>query len=300
VTDSLVTVSDGLAGAVEAADPFVARVAGGRRPATGLVWSADGVIVATEHTVRRDEDIVVTLGDGRELPATVVGRDPSTDLAVLRTQATGLPVPVWRDTDGLQAGQLVLALGRPGRTVRAWLGILSAVGHTWQIPGGTHIDRYLEPDIEPARGISGGPLLDAGGRVIGLNTTGLMRGTVLTMPSTTLRRVTEALLTYGRVRRGYLGVAAQAVLLPPALEQAAHQRAGLLVHAVEPDSPADRAGLMIGDLVLTVGGQPVRRPDELLELLTGDRIGAAVPIRLSRAGQIHEVQAVIIDRPAPA
>jgi len=300
VTDSLLTVSDGLAAAVEAANPFVVRVSGGRRSATGVIWSAEGVVLATEHAVRRDEDIVVTLGDGRELPATVVGRDAGTDLVVLRVQAQGLPVPAWRDAEGLRVGQLVLALGRPGRTVRAWLGILSAVGHDWQIPGGTPIDRYLEPDIEPARGISGGPLLDAAGRVIGMNTTGLMRGLVLTIPAVTLRRVTEALLAYGRLRRGYLGVAAQTVPLSAALAQQAGQRAGLLVHAVEPGSPAERAGVMIGDLVLAVGGQPVRRPDELLGLLTEDRIGAAVPVRLSRGGQIHEIQVVVGDRPAAA
>lgn len=300
MTDSLVTLSDSLAAAVEAADPFVVRVSGGRRPATGIIWSADGVVLATEHSVRRDEDIVVTLADGRELPAKAAGRDAGTDLAVLRVQATGLPVPTWREIEGLKVGQLVLALGRPGRTVRARLGILSAVGQDWQIPGGTRIDRYLEPDIEPALGVSGGPLLDVGGRTIGLNTTGLMRGLVLTIPAATLRRVTETLLTYGRVRRGYLGVAAQTVPLPTGLAQAASQSAGLLVHSVEPDSPAGRAGVMIGDLVLSVAGQPVRRTDQLLGLLTEDRIGTAVPLRLSRAGQIHEVQVVIGDRPAAA
>src|SRR5579864_1155595 len=117
-------VSDALSGAVEAAGASVVRVSGGRRPATGVIWSADGVVLTTEHATRRDEDIVVTLGDGRELAATLVGRDPSTDLAVLRVQATGLPVLSPRETDGLKVGQLVVALGRPGRTVRARLGIL--------------------------------------------------------------------------------------------------------------------------------------------------------------------------------
>ena len=300
MTVSLTTVSDGLAATAEAAGPSVVRVSGGRRPFTGVIWSADGIILTTEHAVRRDEDIVVTLSDGRELAATLVGRDPSTDLALLRVQASGLPVLNWRDADGLKVGQVTLALGRPGRTVRARLGILSAVGQEWQVPGGSRIDRYVEPDIDPALGISGGPLLDAEGRAIGMNTAGLRRGLVLTIPTATLRRVADALLAHGRIRRGYLGVAAQTVPVPAALAQTANQRAGLLVHAVEQGSPAERAGLLIGDLVLAIGGRPVHRADELMTALTEDRIGATESVRFVRAGEIREVQVTIGDRPAAA
>lgn len=297
---SLTTLSDALAGVAETAGPAVVRVSGGRRPSSGVVWSADGVILTTEHAVRRDDDIVVTLSDGRELAATLVGRDPGTDLALLRVQAGGLPVPGWRETDGLKVGQVVLALGRPGRTVRARLGILSAVGQEWRVPGGGRIDRYVEPDIEPAFGFSGGPLLDAEGRAIGLNTAGLRRGLVLTIPTATLRRVAGDLLAHGRVRRGYLGIAAQTVPVPAALEQAVNQRAGLLVHAVEQGSPAERAGMLIGDLVFSIGGRPVYRADELMGLLTEDRIGATESIRFVRAGKVQEVQVTIGDRPAAA
>lgn len=300
VSTSLTMLSDALAGAVEAAGASVVRVSGGRRPATGIVWSADGLILTTERVARREGEITVTLGDGRELPATVVGRDPSTDLALLRVEAGGLPVPVWRDADALKVGQLVLALARPGRTVRARLGILSAIGQEWQVPGGSRIDRYIEPDIEPAFGISGGALLDAEGRAIGVNTAGLRRGLVLTVPVSTLRRVVDGLLAHGRVRRGYLGIAAQTVSVPATLEQTVNQRAALLVHAVEPGSPAERAGLLIGDLVFSIGGRPVYRADELLGLLTEDRIGASESVRLVRAGQVREVQVTIGDRPAAA
>ncbi|HEV2282748.1 MAG TPA: trypsin-like peptidase domain-containing protein [bacterium] len=300
MTVSLTTVSDALAGVVETAGPAVVRVSAGRRPSTGVVWSADGVILTTEHAVRRDDDIAVTLGDGRELPATLAGRDPSTDLALLRVQASGLSAPRWRDTDGLKVGQLVVALGRPGRTVRARLGILSAVGQEWRVPGGGRVDRYVEPDIEPAFGISGGPLLDVEGRAIGLNTAGLRRGLVLTIPAATLRRVADGLLAHGRVRRGYLGIAAQTVPVPAALEQAVNLRAGLLVHAVEPGSPAERAGLLIGDLVFSIGGRPVHRSDELMGLLTEDRIGATESVRFVRGGQLQEIQVTIGDRPAAA
>jgi S1-C subfamily serine protease len=289
-----------LAGVVETAGPAVVRISGGRRPSTGVVWSADGVILTTEHAVRRDDDVTVSLGDGRELAATLVGRDASTDLALLRVQASGLPLLGWRETNGLKVGQLVLALGRPGRTVRARLGILSAVGQEWRVPGGGRIDRYVEPDIDPAFGISGGPLLDAEGRAIGLNTAGLRRGLVLTIPAATLRRVADGLLTHGRVRRGYLGIAAQTVPVPQTLEQIVNQRAGLLVHAVEPGSPAERAGILIGDLVFSIGGRPVYRADELMGLLTEDRIGATEGVRFVRGGNVQEVQITIGDRPAAA
>jgi len=300
VSASLTTFSDALAGVAETAGPAVVRVSGGRRPSSGVVWSADGVILTTEHAVRRDDEIVVTLSDGRELAATLVGRDPGTDLALLRVQAGGLPVPGWRETEGLKVGQVVLALGRPGRTIRARLGILSAVGQEWRVPGGGRIDRYVEPDIEPAFGFSGGPLLDAEGRAIGLNTAGLRRGLVLTIPTATLRRVAGDLLAHGRVRRGYLGIAAQTVPVPAALEQAVNQRAGLLVHAVEQGSPAERAGMLIGDLVFSIGGRPVYRADELMGLLTEDRIGATESVRFVRAGKVQEVQVTIGDRPAAA
>lgn len=293
----MTAVSDALSGAVDAASAAVVRVSGGRRPATGVVWSADGVIVTTARVARRESELTVTLSDGSELAATLAGRDRSTDLAVLRVRASALPVARWRDADGLKVGQLVLALARPGRTMRARLGILSTVGQEWGVPGGSRIDRYIEPDIEPAFGISGGPLIDAEGRAIGVNTARLQRGTVLTIPTSTLRRVVDTLLAHGRVRRGYFGIAAQTVPVPAALESTVGGRAGLLVHEVEPGSPAERAGILIGDLIYSIGGRPVSRPDQLMGLLTEDRIGASEGVRFVRAGRLEEVQVTIGDRP---
>ena len=231
-------LSDLLADAVEAAGRSVVRVeARRRRPASGIVWSADGTIVAAEHAVQDEEHIRVALPDGREVPATLLGRDPSTDIAALRVDAPGLAAAEWRDVGALRVGHLVLALARPGRTVRARIGIVSALGQNWRTPHGGQLAHYLEPDVEPAPGFSGGPLVDVAGQVLGLNTAGLLRGTIVTVTAPTLRRVVDSLRAHGRIRRGYLGVAAHAVRLPLALAGQLQQNTGLLVIAVEPGAP---------------------------------------------------------------
>lgn len=290
-------LSDLLAGAVEAAGRSVVRVEGGRRrPASGIVWSADGTIVTAEHAVQDEEHLTVGLPDEREVTATLLGGDPSTDVAALRVDAPGLVAAEWRDSGALRVGHLVLALARPGRTVRARIGIVSALGQDWRTPHGGRLAHYLEPDVGPSPGFSGGPLVDAGGQVLGLNTAGLLRGTVVTVTVPTLRRVVDSLRAHGRIRRGYLGVAAHAVRLPLALAQQLRQNTGLLVLAVEPASPAERAGVLLGDTVVAIGGQPVARLDDLMGLLGEDRIGTSVPVRIVRAGQVQDIPVVVGER----
>jgi S1-C subfamily serine protease len=290
-------LSDLLADAVEAAGRSVVRVeARRRRPASGIVWSADGTIVAAEHAVQDEEHIRVALPDGREVPATLLGRDPSTDIAALRVDAPGLAAAEWRDVGALRVGHLVLALARPGRTVRARIGIVSALGQNWRTPHGGQLAHYLEPDVEPAPGFSGGPLVDVAGQVLGLNTAGLLRGTIVTVTAPTLRRVVDSLRAHGRIRRGYLGVAAHAVRLPLALAGQLQQNTGLLVIAVEPGGPAERAGVLLGDTVVAIDGQPVTRLDDLMGLLGEDRIGASVSVRVLRAGQVQDIPVVVGER----
>ncbi len=286
--NELSNLSEGLARVVETAGASVVGVEAGRRArGTGLVWSADGLIVTAEHVVSHDDGIRVRLGDGRQIDAALVGRDPTTDIAVLRVREAALPVPNWADPTSLRIGNLVLALGRPGQTVRATLGIVSVLGEAWQTPAGGRIDRYLEADVRLYPGFSGGPLVDSGGTVLGVNTAGLRRGGSLTVVSPTVRRVVEALVTHGRIRRGYLGIATQPVRLAQAV--AAQQRHGLLVLDVEPGSPAERGGLLLGDTLLTVAGQPVRYPEELFGVLSAERIGTSVPARILRAGAVVEL-----------
>jgi S1-C subfamily serine protease len=290
-------LSQTLAAAVESAGVGVVRVeARSRFPASGIVWSADGVIVTAHHVVEQDDNIGIGLPDGRTLDAKLVGRDPTTDLAVVRAQASGLTTRAWADLGALKVGHLVLALGRPGKTVMATFGVVSAFGEAWRTPAGGKLDHYLQTDVVMYPGFSGGPLVDASGQFIGLNTSALLRGISLTIPATTLRTVVETLLAKGRVSRGYLGVGAQPVRLPGALAQQLKQETGLLLISVEPGGPAEKAGLLLGDVIVALAGEPVRHLDDLLVALSGDRVGVRVAVRIVRGGQVQEVNAVIGER----
>ena len=294
----LSSLSDDLAAVAQAAAPSVARIDARRSLGSGTVWAPEGLLVTAAHVVEREDRIEVGLSDGSTLPATIVGRDPTTDVAVLRVQATGLTAPAWAGSDGLRVGQLVLALARPGRTLRATLGILSATGEGWRTRAGGQIDRYLQADVRVWPGFSGGPLVDASGAALGLNTAAMRRGPSLTIPATTLRRVVDTLLAYGRVRRGYLGIGAHPVRLPATVSRQVGQDLGLLLVSLEPGSPAERGGLFLGDVIVAVDGQAVGRVDDLLALLTADRVGSTVPARIVRGGQLQDLNVVIGERAA--
>ena len=292
------TLSDELAQAVAAAGAAVVRVeARGRLPGSGIIWSADGLVVTAHHVVERDDNLTVGLSDGGTASATLVGRDPTTDLAVLRMSGAPVSAPTWASSDGLRVGHLVLALGRPGKSVMATLGIVSALGDSWRTPGGSRIERYLQTDVVMYPGFSGGPLVDVSGRVVGMNTSGLLRGVSVSVPFATVRTVVESLVAHGRVRRGYLGIGAQPVRLPSALAQRVGQETGLLVVSLESGGPAERQGIVIGDIFVALGGQPVRHMDDLLASLSADRIGSGVKAGLIRGGAFQEITLVIGERP---
>ncbi len=297
MTNVLLDLSNDLASIVGTTGLAVVSVEARRRmPASGVLWSSDGLIVTTHHVVEQDKKINVGLPDGKAVVATLVGRDPTTDLALLRARASDLAPPTWTGPDTLQVGHLVLALGRPGKTVQATLGIISALGGSWRTRGGGQIDRYLQTDVVMYPGFSGGPLVNATGHVVGINTSALLRGTSLALPTTTVRRVVEDLMAHGQVRRGYLGVGTQPARLPAALAEQLGQKTGLLLVSVEPGSPAERGGLFMGDTVVALDDQPMRHPDELLAFLSGDRVGATVAVRIVRGGQLQDVQVIIGER----
>ena len=288
------SMSEELAGAVETAGAGVVRVDARRRfPSTGIAWSTDGVIVTAHHTVRtrQVDEVQVGVAGEESASAELVGRDPSTDLAVLRVPET-LESPTWAELDDHKVGHVVLALGRPGRTVQATMGIISALGDSWRTRRGGMIDRYLQTDVVMYPGFSGGPLVDAAGHVLGMNTS-RMRGVSLTVPTVTVRRVVDAILEHGKVRRGYLGVGVQRVRLPKAIDD---QESGLIIVSVEPESPADRGGLTLGDTILTLDGQAVTELEELLDLLSHDRVGRETAVRLVRAGEVRELSITVGER----
>jgi len=297
MVEVLSNLSDALAETVATASPGVVRIEGRDRvPASGIVWSADGVIVTAHHVVERDENISVGLPDGQTVPATLAGRDPTTDLAVLRIQNPELMPAAWAEPDGLRVGHLVLALGRPGEVIRATLGIVSALGEGWRTPVGGRVDRYLQTDVAMYPGFSGGPLIDVTGQVLGVNTSALLRGISLTVPTPTVRRVVDTLLTQGRIRRGYLGVGAQPVRLPEALGQQLGQETGLLLISVDAGSPAEQSGLLLGDTLVALDGELLRHLDDLLAVLTSDRVNTGVPVRLVRGGQVQDLTVTIGER----
>lgn len=300
MTENLQQVSDALAAAVDTASASTVRIEARRRlPASGIVWSSDGVIVTAHHVVEQQDAIQIGLADGQTVPATLVGRDPTTDVAVVRAQAVELTPPAWAEVeaDRLHVGHLVLAVGRPGRAMQATLGVISTLGGSWRTPAGGSIDRYVQTDVVMYPGFSGGPLLNAAGETVGMNTSGLRRDASLTVPVPTLRRVVEVLLAHGRVRRGFLGVSTQPVRLPAALAESLGQETGLLLTAVEPAGPADQGGLLLGDTLVGLDGQPVRQHDDLLALMASDCIDTTVSVRIIRSGQVQELQARIGERP---
>jgi len=291
-------LSKELADAVEKAGGSLVRVEARRRlPATGVVWSAEGLVVTASHVVEQEEDIKFGLPDGSEAAAVFVGRDPGTDLALLKTEAKGLTAADWGDPDELRVGNMVLALGRPGRTVQATLGILSARGQGWRTPLGGEIDLFLRTDALMAPGFSGGPLVGSSGRVYGVLSSALSREAGIAIPTATVRRVAGDLATHGRVRRGYLGVGAQPARLPADLSEKVGQETGLLLISVEPGSPAAEAGLMLGDVIVGMDGQSTRHMPDLLGLLSGDRVGSSVAVRVVRAGKIEERKIKVGERP---
>ncbi len=297
MSEVLKNFSKELTNIVASAGQSVVRVQGRSRfPASGVVWAAEGVVVTAHHVLERDENISVALTSGQTASATLVGRDPSTDLAVLKLHDSTLTPASWAEADSLRVGSLVLALGRPGQNVRATLGIVSALGDSWRTPTGGRIDRYMQPDVVMYPGFSGGPLVDASGSVLGINTSALMRGATITVPTSTIMRVVETLLTHGKMRRGYLGVGAQTVSLPEHIAKQTNQETALLLVSVEPGSPAEKAGLILGDTILGFNGQAVRHMDDLMVALTEEKIGSQVSVRVLRGGHIQEIKVTIGER----
>lgn len=285
MSDTLQTLSNEMATLVATSGNAIVRVEGRQRQAaSGIVWRADGLIITAHHVLERDENITVGLPDGTTATAEVAGRDPGADIALLRVTGKTLTPATWVADDELRVGHLVLALGRPGNQTQATLGIVSALGGEWRTHAGGTINRYVQTDVVMYPGFSGGPLVAADGRFAGMNTSGLTRGTSVAVPSATLQRIAETILTHGHMPRGYLGIGVQPVRLADALQQLVGQETGLMVMSVEADGPAALAGLMQGDVLTQLDGTPLRHVDELQAFLSGDKVGTSLPVQLLRGG----------------
>ncbi|MCO5195672.1 MAG: S1C family serine protease [Anaerolineae bacterium] len=291
---TLQTISSELAAIVTASAPHIVRIEGRKRlGATGVVLG-DGVIATAHHVVRTDGPITIGLESGETASAEMIGRDPSTDLAFLKTDADLAKMPFSATVDPV--GSIVLALGRPGRTVQATFGIISAVGGEWRTGMGGVIDQYVQTDVIMYPGFSGGPLVNTAGEMVGLNTSGLMRGVSLAIPFSTVQNAAAAIVEHGHIRRGYLGVSTQIVRLPRAFREQLSQKAGLLVVGVESSSPADEAGVVMGDTLVAVANQSIGNHHDLLAQLSAERIGEKTPFTIIRGGELQSLNVVIGER----
>jgi len=286
MSNILVELSNSLAAAAEKAAVSTLLVNARRRmPASGIAFASDLVLTA-DHVIEQEDGITVLLADGTEASAKLAGRDPGSDLAVLRLDGKERSAPA---EPAVQAsiGQLVLALGRPSNAgIEASLGVISAMGGPLRTPRGS-IDRYIRTDATPYPGFSGGPLVDAEGKVVGVNTSGFGRGVVLTIPAEYAWKVAGQLARSGSVKRGFLGVRSEAVELPETAQKELKrtQATGLLLVSVERKSPAEAAKLIVGDILVGMDGQPVPDHDALFAHLAGDVVGKSVPMEVLRGGQ---------------
>jgi S1-C subfamily serine protease len=255
-----------------------------RGPSSGVAVAADRVVTA-DHVLEEDEGIRVELPEGT-VAAEILGRDAATDLALLRVEGALSPV-AWADAGGLATGELALVVARPSGAVRAQLTCLEAVGPAWRTPLGGSIDRRLLAPAEVFLGYSGSLLANARGEGIGLNTTGIRRGPGV-VPAETLARVVGLLAEHGEVPRAYLGVAVH-----PVAPASGAARAGLVVLSVAAGSPAEAAGIAVGDLLLALRARPVGSPHALLGLLDAEQVGAELPIEVLRGGEARTLTVVL-------
>ena len=289
--NALAQLSEAMADAVDRADASVVSVKARRRfPASGFAWTADGVIVTSDHVIERDDRIEIGLPNGETVPATIVGRDPGSDIAVLRAATTGL-TPIQKAPAAPRVGNIVLAVGRPGSEgPMASLGVIGAVGGPWRTFRGSEVEGYLRSDVTFYPGFSGGPLIDGEGRAVGMNSSRLGRGAGLTIPIAAVERIANDLLAGGKVRRAYLGISSQVARLPEKLAAAlGGQESGLLIVSVEPNSPADQAGILIGDILVAFAGTQVADTEDLQSLLGASLIGSEQRATVLRGGAATDI-----------
>ncbi|HTS49935.1 MAG TPA: S1C family serine protease [Bryobacteraceae bacterium] len=298
MSNPLVSFSDQLAATVARAGQSVVAVHGRSRfDSSGLHWSP-GIIVTADHALRRDEDIRITAPDGSRLNAELVGRDPGTDLAVLR--AEGLTASVADEAGKTPApGSVILAVGRFKDSASAAFGVLSSISGPSQTWRGGRLDQVLRVDVALHPAASGGAIVDAEGELVGIATPVLSRVAVFAIPPATVQRVVDTLLAHGRIPRGYLGVGLQPVAIPEHLKSTLKLPGarGLIVISVDPDAPAGQAGITLGDVLIELSGTTIQRPEDVQQVLDSGSVGKQVSARLLRGGKLVDVEVTVGERP---
>jgi len=296
----LIELSNALAQATErAATSAVAVHTESRGSASGVIWRA-GIIVTAEHALRRDEDIQLTLPDNRVVAAALVGRDPSTDLAVLKCPEAPSNAAVQGDVATLKPGSLTLVVGRTRASGPvAALGVVSLVAPERRTWTGAALVPYIRLDVGLQPTAIGGAVVDAQGRIVGIATPRFARFGAIAIPAPAVDRVVDTLLKKGHIPQGYLGVGLQPVLLPDALRQSLQrtEKTAAIVLEVEPESPAHKAGIVIGDILITLAGRPVARLEDVHSQLHGEAIGKPLALKFVRGGAAQEVNIVVSERP---
>jgi S1-C subfamily serine protease len=289
MSSQLAALSNEIAAAVKQVEGHVVAVhARPRFSSSGVLWKP-GVVVTAEHTVRREEEITVTLPTGKTVPATLAGADPGTDIAVLRVEGTS--APSLRQVAAPDPGTLALALGRSEDSgVNASLGIISARSGEWRTWRGGQLDHYIRLDLNVFPTSDGGAVVNTAGEFIGIATTALSRIAGLAIPAATVDRVAEQILTRGHVQRGYLGVGLQPVELPD------HHK-GLIVLSLEPSGPAAKSGVLIGDIFVALGGRPVAETEDLQTALESRVPGSTVEAEVLRGGDSRKITITVGERP---
>jgi S1-C subfamily serine protease len=299
MSSQLIELSNALAQATDrAAASAVAIHTEARGSSSGVVWRP-GVIITAEHALRRDEEIQVTLPDGRVVPAALAGRDSSTDLAVLKCAEAGTAVAEFGEAAALKPGSLALVVGRTRVSGPvAALGVVSLVAPERRTWTGASFSPYIRLDVSVQPTAVGGVVVDGHGRAVGIATPRFARFGAIAIPASVVNTVVDTLLQKGRIPHGYLGVGLQPVRLPDALRQSLHhgEKTAAIVLEVEPEGPAHKAGIVIGDIFVSLGGQPVTRLEDVHSQLHGCAIGKPLALKFVRGGAVQEASLVVAER----
>lgn len=291
-TNLLRDLSNQMADAVARVTPALVLVDGRQRqPASGIIYTQDLVLTA-DHVLEREENVTVQTIDKRTLPARLVGRDRTSDLAVLRVAGLNQAVPVSQEV--ARVGQLVMAVGyAPNEGPMASSGVVSTIGGPLRAGNGAVLERYIRTDAIAYPGFSGGPLIDMQGAVVGVLTTGLVNNVALAIPMNIARNIADTLVKEGYIKRGYLGISSQFVQLPLTQRAGLSQDHGLLIVKVDDNTPAQKGGILVGDILVALDGHDIRDSEDLQLLLSGERVGKTIPVSVIRGNAIQTLQVTI-------